>query len=323
MALDHATAPSSVQRRGRAMGTSFHIVVVAAPERTASLAHLAETRIRELEARWTRFRPTSELASCHRHSGRWVEVSRATLDLIDRAQFAWSATSGRFDPTMLHELRHLGYDRPYDTIRQPIGGEAGGRPLETSSLVAEPRRSRCGEIEIDRRRSAVRLPSGVGLDVGGIGKGYAADLITAELLDRGAVGSLVNLGGDLRVRGTPPTGVAWNVAVREPSLHHGPLAQIAVTDGAVATSTAGRRRWSDPLGVERHHVLDPTTGLSTTARPHDVVIATAIAGSGWWAEVAATASIGGPTEAIADVDLLTVTSTGAIRRSPHFERFER
>ena len=305
------------------MGTWFHLVVVADPGQAGVLADTAEEQIRDLDRRWSRFRPAGELTICHRHAGNWVQVSAATLELVDRAQFAWSATGGRFDPTLLDEVRRLGYDRSFEAIGRPFGNEARCSPIEATSLLDGGRVSRCGDIELDRRHSAVKLPAGVGFDAGGIGKGFAADRVTADVLDRGASGVLVNLGGDLRVRGTPPAGATWSVLVREPSVHDGPLARIALIDGAVATSTSGRRRWTDVLGVQRHHVLDPVTGVSTSERPDDVVLATTIAGSGWWAEAAATASIGRPTDPLVDVHLLTLTSAGTIRRSRHFDRFER
>ena len=75
-------------------------------------------------------------------------------------------------------------------------------------------------MELDGLVSAVRLPPGVTLDLGGIGKGFAADLVSTELLGagiRGVRGVLVNLGGDLRARGRArrvPHG--WVVEVDDP-----------------------------------------------------------------------------------------------------------
>ena len=59
------------------------------------------------------------------------------------------------------------------------------------------------------------LPPGVGFDPGGIGKGLAADLVVDLLLDGGAAGACVDLGGDGRMAGEPPTG-GWRVGIGNP-----------------------------------------------------------------------------------------------------------
>ena len=77
----------------------------------------------------------------------------------------------------------------------------------------------CGDVELDDLVRAVRLPPGVALDLGGIGKGAAADEVSAQLLDAGlpgVTGVLVNLGGDLRARGDAPPPHGWVVDVDDP-----------------------------------------------------------------------------------------------------------
>ena len=86
--------------------------------------------------------------------------------------------------------------------------------------------------------------AGVGFDPGGIGKGFAADLVLDELLAEGAGGACVNLGGDVRVGGLGPDGGDWTVTVEDPRDPAGPpLVTLLLADGAVATSSRCRRRW--------------------------------------------------------------------------------
>ncbi len=313
----------SAEYRGHAMGTRLHVLVVAEPGLADGLMAAAVASVADLERRWSRFLVSSEVSSIGDHAGRWVGVSEATVDLVEHAVLAWRLTDGRFDPTV--DVTSLGYDRTFEELGTDVGGAAPAG-ISTRAIARSagtgPRRTRCGDIEIDRERLAVRLPDGVTFDPGGIGKGLAADRVTDELLDAGAVGAMVNLGGDLRVRGNAPGGGAWGIEVREPGHRPEPIARLVLHDGGVATSTSCRRRWTDGLGVERHHVIDPISGVSTTERPTDVVVATAIAGSAWWAEAAATASIGRPTASLPDVHLLTSSADGDLRRSPEVHRFE-
>ena len=310
---------SVAERKGRAMGTDAHVVVSGrcGEELADHGAHL----LLDLERRWSRFDAFSDVSAMNARSGTWVKVSAETIDLVVRAITAWHLTGGRFDPTVLEGLRRLGYDRPFTDLAVAGESAADAGPLAgRDHPLATPG---CAEVEVDLDRSAVRLPPGVGFDPGGIGKGLAADRITAELIRAGADGALVNLGGDVRVRGASPTDDAWVVTVVEPAWHRLPITTVALVDGAVTTSTTLRRRWTDGSGDERHHIVDAATGRPSAERSTDAVIATAIAADGWWAEAASTASIGRPAAHLANVETLRVTANGEQERSPGFARFER
>jgi len=113
---------------------------------------------------------------------------------------------------------------------------------------------------------AVFLPPGVALDLGGIGKGLAVDLVLRRLRRRQPASSLmVNAGGDLALwvlSGDPP----WVVEVADPFAPDRVLATASLCGGAAATSSTLGRRW----GPGRHHIIDPVTG-----RPADSGLAAA------------------------------------------------
>ncbi|HVW31448.1 MAG TPA: FAD:protein FMN transferase, partial [Acidimicrobiia bacterium] len=188
------------------MGSDAHVIVVGG---NPGRADAARRRIDGLEHKWSRFLPDSEISRLTQRAGAWVDLSEDSLLLVQRAVEAWRLTVGRFDPTVLHAVIRAGYDRSFDRLDR----DQPGRPGE-----AEPRPGRealgAAGIEFDGHR--VRLPPGLGFDPGGIGKGLAADLVVAEALHAGATGVCVNLGGDLRVAGEPPSGDSWTVAVDHP-----------------------------------------------------------------------------------------------------------
>ena len=95
---------------------------------------------------------------------------------------------------MLAALEAAGYDRDFDALRA-AGDLPSGAGSDPSASTPSPG---CGAITVDHLVGAVRLPPGVAIDLGGIGKGYTADLVAADLLAAGARGVLVNMGGDLR-----------------------------------------------------------------------------------------------------------------------------
>ena len=248
------------------MGSSAHVIVVGGHP---TLPSRARTRLAALERAWSRFLPDSEVSRLNAAAGRPLAVSPDTRLLVRRAVEGHRFTAGRFDPTVLQAVIVAGYDRTFDSI---AGGSSAG------AVILGPE-----GIEIDDDEGTVRLPSGVGFDPGGIGKGLAADLLTAELIEFGASGACVNLGGDLRVRGDAPDGGAWRIEAEDPRAGR-PLGIVALKEGAVATTSRARRRWTTPDGVEHHHLIEPLTGTSAST---SVLAATVIASEGWRAEVMA------------------------------------
>ena len=258
----------------RAMGTDVEITVVDADP---MLLIVARRRITDLEARWSRFIESSEVSRLNRADGVPTRVSADTLALVTHAQEGFDLTGGRFDALQLSALEQLGYVESFERLTNASDPEAV-RPVPVPT-----RSGRVARIEIDTNASTVRLPSGCRFDPGGIGKGFAADLVTEELRALGAAGVCVNVGGDVRVSGIAPHGDAWIVAVRDRADDQ-PVAHLAVADGAVATTSRSRRRWRGPDGQVHHHIVDPATGSSAVT---PVVHATAVASEGWRAEILA------------------------------------
>jgi len=249
------------------MGATADVTIVGG---SRALLEVARGRLTDLERRWSRFIPTSEVSRLNRAGGVPVRVSSETRLLVARALDGHSVTGGRFDPTLLGAILRAGYVDSFDQL--------GERPRRLdSTLITGALR-----IEVDEAAGTVRIPVGVGFDPGGIGKGLAADLVAEEVHGLGAAGVCVNVGGDVRVLGEPPDGEAWRVMVESPWNRDVPMAQLRLRDGAVATSSRLRRRWVRDDGLAQHHLVDPLTGTSARS---PVLAATAVASEGWKAEV--------------------------------------
>ncbi|MGE0308699.1 MAG: FAD:protein FMN transferase [Acidimicrobiia bacterium] len=307
----------SIDHRFRAMGTSCHVVIT---DGDPMFAEALEAAVLRLEARWSRFVTTSELHRINNAAGAPVVLPEDTFGLIALAVAAWYRTGGLFDPTILDALVGCGYDRSFELL--PTERDAIDREL----VDRDSRRSiGCAGFDLDPVLSAVRLPVGVRIDLGGLGKGYAADLVGARTIAQGVPGSMVNLGGDVWCHGTAPCPDGWQISIEDPFRpgSGSEMARVSIAEGAVATSSALRRRW--PHGsVTAHHLIDPRTG-----RPADsgVVSATVIAGSAGWAEVFAKAVVVGGRDAGArllaanGVTGLCVDDRGEVHLFDGFESF--
>ena len=276
-----------VERIFRAMGTDCHVLVVAPEPVADELAALAVERVGLLEECWSRFRPTSELSALNSTAGTGPRaVSGDLYLLVERMREAWQLSGGLFDPTVLTSMRTLGYDADLATVQ----ARTATMTLGDVVLASAPGMS---GVVLDEARRTVALPSNVGIDPGAIGKGLAADLVADDLMAAGATGVLVNLGGDLRVAGSPPDGSPWTIGVEDerlPTDHPDRVARLlefadGTRDAGIATSTKLKRRWAQG---RRHHVIDPRTG---TMGASDLLQVTVVAGSAWEAEVTATTAL--------------------------------
>ena len=238
------------------------------------LLRSAEALVHRLEGSWSRFLATSEVSVINGNTGHATIVSPETYRLIELAEKARTWTGGLFNPLMLTQLEALGYSRPWS------GDGPGGVPRPSSPGSLEG-------IVLLPEIPAVQIPAGTIFDPGGIGKGLAADLVTEFLTTEGATTSSVELGGDLRVGGVCWYAPTWRVGIAHPANRSGEIAAFTLEQGAVATSSVLRRKWS--VGGRRlHHLLDPTNGLPAET---DLVSVSATASSAWRAEVAAKVAV--------------------------------
>ncbi len=258
----------------RAMGTACALAVSAAPAEAGVAQRALAAGRREVDAcerALSRFDPESDLALLNRMAGEWVAVDTRLVEALAAAEQARRETAGGFDATILPALVAAGYDRSYELLaeREPRpadGWRAGAR------VDVEPGRA--------------RVEHGASVDLGGIGKGFAAAraLGAMRAVWPGATGALADLGGDIAVWGVPPEGGAWRIDIADPRTPGRLAGTLELTAGGVATSGRDTRRFGP--GRALHHLIDPETGLPATAGPFAVTV---VAPSATEAEAFATA----------------------------------
>ncbi|HEX2646772.1 MAG TPA: FAD:protein FMN transferase [Candidatus Dormibacteraeota bacterium] len=222
----------------------------------------AESWVRALGARLTRFSTTSELSLLNASSGRWTATS-AEMDAILRASLdAFEMSGGLVNIAVLPAVLAAGYTR---TLSEG----------PTVSVLESPPPIPALPDVLEVRRGGARLRPGASLDLGGIAKGWMADRLGASI----GPNNLANIGGDLMATGGGPRGEGWPVGLGGVTL--------MLRDQGAATSSVRRRRWGD-----LHHLIDPRTGAPTRSGLDEV---SAVAAGGLEAEVVAkTALLLGP-----------------------------
>ncbi|MCB1029178.1 MAG: FAD:protein FMN transferase [Microthrixaceae bacterium] len=277
-------------------------VVVQTHDAPPDAGRVAQHRLVELEALWSRFAEGSDLDRLNRAGGEPVTVSRATITLLRTMAEGAEVSEHRYDPTILPALLDAGYrasvDDPERVTELPPGHHRSGVGL--------------ADMEVDNEHRTATLPAGVAIDPGGIGKGLAADLVAELLVSKGAAGALVSIGGDVAMAGEAPRPAGWVIEVEDPHEPSRAVARMAVRAGGVATSSTLSRRWQGRSG-STHHVIDPTTGAPSTT---DLATVTVVASRAWLAEVHATGALlggSGDVSAYADrhrLNLLAIDHAG-------------
>lgn len=201
----------------------------------------------ELEDLFSRFVPESEVSAINRQAGQWVQVSPLTLELVELGLEMGQITGGAFDITIGAVLDLWGFG---SDLRRLPGEEELDRALATVDFT---------QVEVDRENSAVRIPEGAVLDLGGIAKGFIVDQGTKILREAGVERALINAGGDISVVGRRPDGRPWRVGVQDPDQPSSIRYIMPLDDRSVVTSGDYQRYFM--VGNERyHHIIDPSTG---------------------------------------------------------------
>ena len=306
------------ERHFRSMGTDVSLWLWNNNEQRANNAFdTAQRFFLEMERKLSRFLPGSELSQLNRAAGRPFAASRVLFDLVSQALDWRRRTDGIFDPSVLGALLASGYDRSFDTLRAAAGAD-DVIALTTAAPGRHARRGDAGDIVLGPER-LITLPAGLGLDLGGIAKGWTIQQAAHRLGMWGPC--LVDAGGDIACVDAPPDG-AWLVTVADPLAPGRDMAVLALHDECVATSTRTYRRWLLD-GRPAHHLIDPRTGEPAVT---NIVSATIVAPALPDAEIhAKTALILGEVDGLAylatlpDSAAILVTEDGRRVRSGNFQ----
>ncbi len=256
-----AASPHVVKRGQMHMGTLVFLTAVAADERQAHDAidkGFAEIhRLEEILSTWI---PGSELSRINAAAGqRAVAAGLETLELLERSLEMARLTEGGFNIAIGPAVEAWNVSREGRIPRQ--GELDAARPLMDLSA-----------IHVDREAGTVYLArSGMRVDIGGIGKGYAADFAARVMREAGASAGVVAISGDIKTFGRLPDGQRFTFGIQHPRKENGiTIGQLELEDEAV--STAGDyQRYFEKDGIRYHHILDPQT-LQPARRSQSVTV---------------------------------------------------
>ncbi len=211
------------------------------------------------EARYSRFIPDSLIGGINAAAGeRWVEIDPETERLFTLCHELAFFTCGAFDPTALPLIRLWNWKA------QP--------PVAPSADAIRAAQELVGWHKVQRRPGGIFLPrAGMCLDLGGIGKEYAVDMVVGMALERGIPNVLVDFGHDVRVHGHALDKKFWWIGLEDANQPGRCWTGVAVRDHAVATSGDYIRNFQIN-GRRFGHIIDPRTGYPVDNGCHAVSV---------------------------------------------------
>ncbi len=236
------------------MGTLVKITLYARDENEARSAFQAAfSRIRELDETLSDYKPGSELNRITAVSvGTAVRGSRDLIRVLAASQKLAAATGGAFDITQ------------GPVIRLWREARAAGRLPAGDALREASARSGYRKLHVDETAATVRMDrAGMRLDVGAIGKGYAASEALAVLTARGIGSALVAVSGDLAFSAAPPGTRGWRIHVHSAEATSSIPPVVELTNAAVSTAGASEQH-VDAGGRRYSHIVDPATRTALT-----------------------------------------------------------
>jgi thiamine biosynthesis lipoprotein len=229
-----------------AMGSQIAAFLDVPEETPAQLTQVQEWFL-EWEQRFSRFNPDSELSELNAHAGKWSSVSREMFELLLLAKEAFHESGGLVNAAILPLMKAYGYWTSFDELdkQQPnFDGQAIDINIDLSELI------------LDESTQRVFLPGDMQIDLGGVGKGWAANQAMLRLSPIGP--TLVNAGGDIAVSESMANGDLWTVGINDPQEPGEWIEVLQAGPCGIATSGIDRRQWRQGE-VLRHHIIDPRT----------------------------------------------------------------
>lgn len=263
----------------RHMGSDFGIILYAESDSIAYAASdSAYSRIEELNRVMSDYMEDSELSRLSRTSGSGerVELSEDLYRVLSEAQWKSYQTDGLFDATigpMTKSWRQL---------------RRSANPMLPSAPEQIQIKERVGyeHLVLNHEDQTARLlRRDMSLDLGGIGKGFAADEAMSVLSSFGIHSALIDAGGDVTLGDPPPDRETWTTAVPKLITRDGTeVIRLALSNKSVATS-GDLYQFAMVDGVRYSHILNPKTGLGSTLQVQATVVSRTGTDADAWASV--------------------------------------
>jgi FAD:protein FMN transferase len=243
-----------IQLEGFAQGTTYHITYYlkgARPD-TDAIALAIQNEFARLDASISNYRDDSDIEKFNAQLNTNIQpISEEIANLITSARIVSSASGGCFDVTVKPLFDLWGFKKDEFNLPTPE------RLQETLAHVGIDKL-----LSIDKHHLQKTIPN-LRVDLSALGQGYSVGRLASVLEQHGVMNYLVEIGGELKVRGKKPNGGEWRIALEKPLPNQRKLEKIVAFHSGEPLSmiTSGTyRHFFDYQGKRYSHILDARTG---------------------------------------------------------------
>lgn len=301
---------------GPTMGTAYR---VSLPQRlstneTNTVRAGVESALGRVDALMSTYRSESELSRFNAAgAGEWVEIAPDTAAVMAEALRAGSVSGGAFDVTVGPLVDLWGF------------GPGAGNGVPGDEAIADASALTGLEaLQFVSTGVIAKSEAGLRVDLSGVAKGRAVDLVAAYLEGEGFNSYLIDVGGELKARGRKADGTLWRIGIERPVPGRRQVQRVVAVEGGAVATSGDYRNFFERDGRRYSHTIDPRTGRPVE---HTLSSVSVIADSAMTADAHSTAlMVMGPEEGLALAErldlpaLFLLRSDGAIveRATPGF-----
>ncbi|MDK2855659.1 MAG: FAD:protein transferase [Bacillota bacterium] len=227
------------------------ITITAYGPKAAEAVNNAMAEMRRIAALMNADDPKSEVSRINQNAGkRPVRVSEDTFRLLKLAQRYSELSGGAFDVTVRPLVVLWGIGKKDKYVPDAAAIERARALVNWRDLILD-----------EKARTVYLRRPGMGIDLGGAAKGYAADRAREVLLEHGVRSALIDAGGNIWALGRRPDGEPWRIGIRNPRPEHGgELLAVVPSEDLTLVTSGDYERYFIRDGVRYHHIFDPRTG---------------------------------------------------------------
>lgn len=213
---------------------------------------------------YDKFENVNNFTTINENAGKEkVKVDQKIIDLLKEGKKWYEKTDGDIDIAYGRVLKiwldlREAYEKDKDKIKLPSDKE----------LEEAAKHKNIDAIEIDEENKTAYInDKEVQIDIGGIGKGYATELIKKELMEKGLKTGILSVGGDVAIIGDNPTRKSglFKIAIKDPSLSEDhPYASVVSVKNTSVVTSGDYERYFELNGKRYHHIIDPETNYPST-----------------------------------------------------------
>jgi thiamine biosynthesis lipoprotein len=248
---------------GKAQGTTYHIKYYD-PENRSFKAEV-DSILADFDRSLSLYRVDSEISEFNRNE-TFTFQSPYFYPVLKKSQEIYEDTDGAFDPTVMPLMEALGFGAK--KVKDP-----GSANIDSLLQLVGFRHIRFDTVSVQKTRSHIRL------DFNGIAQGYSVDVISEFLSKRNITRYMVEIGGEVRTKGTKDGGKPWVAGIEDPLRRGALIATVALKDRAMTTAGNYHNHFTSN-GQVFNHLINPKTGsmeqtslLSVTVFARDAMTA--------------------------------------------------